>query len=85
MIPKDIIDKILDEYHEIQYSKSNDKSVLGTLTDLAYLYEEMIINAGGVYSPHIPDIIRKLNHMPMKPLRWKYAIDELKGLYGLPT
>lgn len=84
-LPKEVINRILSEYDEIRFAKTDSKSVLGSLNDLALNYEYMILNNGGVYSPMVPEIIRKLNHMPMSPIGWNYAINELKSLYGVAT
>lgn len=61
----DRVEKALNEYSEIEYGKSNDRSVLGNLNDLAYNYEVHILEAGGVHSPEVPSIIKKQNRMPM--------------------
>lgn len=84
-IPDETVERILSEYDEIGFSKTNSKSVLGTLNDLAFNYEYMILDHGGVYSPMVPEIIHRMNHMPMKPIGWNYAIHELKSLYGVTT
>ena len=84
-IEQDVIDRILAEYEEIGFAKTNDKSVLGSLNDLAYHYEFSILDFGGVHSPMIPEVIHRLNHMPMSPINWKYSIDVLRSLYGIAT
>ncbi len=60
------IEKILAEYTEIKIGKSNNRSALGSMNDLAFNYEYSIIESGGPHSPAIPAIIARLNRMPMR-------------------
>ncbi|MGV6816680.1 MAG: DUF6933 domain-containing protein [Thiotrichales bacterium] len=70
--------KILSEYESVEYARTKSRSVLGSLNDLAYHYTYHIQDAGGVYSAMVPEIIRKLNRMPMGALDYKYSIEALK-------
>jgi len=74
-------EKIISEYTEINYTTTNSKKVLGSMNDLAFHYKHRILSDGGIYSALIPDIINKLNHMPMGSIGYNYAIDELKSIY----
>ena len=60
------VDRILEEYSEIQYGKSNDRSVLGSINDMAFHYEHWMLDGGGVHSAEVPAIIQKMNRVPMK-------------------
>lgn len=77
-----VIEKILLEYSEITYAKTNDKSVLGSMNDLAWHYKHLILDSGGIHSPAIPSIIKQLNHMPMSAIEFTYAIDALRSMYN---
>ena len=74
-------EKIMSEYDEVGYAKTNSKSVLGSMSDLAFHYKYHIQEEGGVHSSAIPDIIRKLNHMPMGAIEYTYPIEALKAMY----
>jgi hypothetical protein len=52
----------------VAFGASNNRSVLGSMSDLAFHYEILILESGGVHSADVPGIIRKLNRMPMKAL-----------------
>lgn len=78
---KTVIEKILLEYSEIAYAKTNNKSVLGSMNDLAWHYKFSILDSGGIHSPAIPSIIRQLNHMPMSAIEFTFAIDALRSMY----
>lgn len=78
--------KVLGEYSEIRFGKSNDRSVLGSINDLAYHYEFSILESGGVQSAAIPSIIKKLNPMPMnKKGGCIWPAEELRKLYESAT
>ena len=74
-------EKIIKEYSEINYSKTNSKKLLGSMNDLAFHYKHHIFSEGGIFNALVPNIINKLNHMPMGMLGYKYSSDELKALY----
>lgn len=72
---------ILSEYDEMGFANTNSKSVLGSMNDLAFHYKYHILEAGGVHSPAVPEIIRRLNRMPMGSLKYVFPIEALKALY----
>ena len=76
-----IVNKIVAEYKIIDYANTNNKRVLGSMNDLAFHYKLNILEEGGVFSHAIPDIISKLNHMPMGAIKYNYSIDALQALY----
>ena len=80
-----IQNQIFEEYAPIEYAPSNNRSVLGSINDLAYHYKHAIFMEGGVHSPVVPEIIREMNRMPMSPLRYKDPIRMLKELYESAT
>lgn len=78
-ISEEMKTKILSEYESIEYANTTDKSVLGSLNDLAFHYKHRIESEGGVHSYAIPDIINQLNHMPMGALEYVFPIEALKN------
>jgi len=84
-IEDSVIDKVLSEYRDLAFSGTSNKSVLGSMNDLAFHYKHLILDSGSIHSADVPDIIHKLNHMPMGAIEYKYAIDALKVLYGIKT
>ena len=73
--------RILSEYDEVGYANTNSKSVLGSMNDLAFHYKFSIQEAGGVHSPAVPEIIRRLNRMPMGALKYVFPIEALRAQY----
>ncbi len=78
-ISEEIKTKILLEYESIEYANTTNKSVLGSLNDLAFHYKHRIESEGGIHSYAIPGIINKLNHMPMGALEYVFPIEALKN------
>lgn len=76
------IEKISHESHEIRYTKSSSKSILGSMNDLAFQYKRLIQEAGGVHSYRVPSIIKRLNHIPIGAISFKYPIETLRALYA---
>ena len=81
--PEEVKRKILKEYEQIALAKSSNRSVLGSANDLAYHYKFSILDAGGVHSWRVPEIIRQLNRMPMQAIKSKFPIEEIRTLYGI--
>ena len=73
--------RMLSEYDEVGITNTNSKSVLGSMNDLAFHYKYSIQEAGGVHSPAVPGIIRRLNRMPMGALKYVFPIEALRALY----
>ena len=71
----------MTEYQEIEYSNTNSKSVLGSMNDLAFHYKYHILSEGGVHSSALPNIIKKLNRMPMGAIEYRFPIEALKAMY----
>ena len=69
------IEEVLKEYETIQYAKTRDKSVLGSMNDYAYQYKYYIRNG-----EFLPDIIHKLNQMPMGALHYHEPIALLREM-----
>ena len=78
-------EKILSEYDEVGFANTNSKSVLGSMNDLAFHYKCSILEAGGVHSPAVPEIIRRLNRMPMGSLKYVFSIEALKAMVQTPA
>ena len=77
--------KILSEYEVVRFSNTKNKSVLGSMNDLAFHYKYSIQNEGGVHSCAVPDIINRLNRMPMGAIKYSYPIEALRAMYQMAT
>ena len=68
------------ECADLAFAKSNSRSVLGSMNDLAFHYKLYIQDAGGVHSYAVPGIIRELNRMPLGAIGYAFPIEELRAL-----
>ena len=80
-LDQSIVESICEEHQAIRYGSTNNRSVLGSMNDIASHYKYFIGEAGGVHSPEVPEIIGKLNRVPFGSLEYTYSIDTLKKLY----
>lgn len=78
-------ERIAAEYTEVAYAKAADKSVLGSMNELAFHFEYHILSSGGVHSPEVPAIIGKLNRMPMGAIKYRYPVEAVKAIYASAT
>jgi len=81
-VPEHVRKKIIVEYEFLGYGNTNNKSILGSMNDLASHYKYFIESAGGVHSHAVPTIIKKLNRMPMGVLGYKYSIEVFNEVWG---
>jgi hypothetical protein len=72
------IEKVLEEYQTIHFAKTNNRSVLGSMNDLAFQMEGQIISAGGIGNLGIDALNDALNRIPMGNLNYRYSIEALK-------
>lgn len=80
-----IKDDIQSEYRELGYAKTSSKRVLSSMNELAFHYKLHVQAEGGVYRCNLPEIIRKMNRVPMSAIEQVYAIKALKALFGIET
>jgi hypothetical protein len=74
---REAIDRVISEYSDMEYAKTNSKSVLGSMNELAWHYKYRILESGGIHSPAVPSIIKKLNRMPMSAIEEAFPIEAL--------
>lgn len=63
---------------ELIVTKTNNRSVLGTINDNIWHIDVHAYEAGGVEYIGLQNLSHRVNHMPMSPLKWKYAIEEYR-------
>ncbi|MEQ1546397.1 hypothetical protein [Methyloglobulus sp.] len=72
----DQINHILPHEMEIELTKTSDKSLLGNMNDLVYLYCAHIAHSeDSLGTIDIGEIIMKINRTPQRVINWKYSID----------
>jgi hypothetical protein len=72
------IEKALDEYQTLHFAKTNNRSVLGSMIDIAFQIEAYIKSSGGMAYIDLDAMNDKINRIPMGALDYKYSIEVLK-------
>jgi len=80
---RSVIVRLFGEYKDARYAKTESRSVLGSMNDLASLYKHHILSVGGAEYCDLPSTILKLNRVPFMPLDGRYAIEKFAGLLGV--
>jgi len=74
------IERVLSEYLTIVFGKTNNRSVLGSMTDLSFQLEYQIKASGGLSYLDLVALNKQINRIPMKAIHHKYSIDVLGSL-----
>jgi len=72
------IDYAISKNSNMNITKTNDRSVLGTINDNIFHITFHASRGGGVDITGIQNLCAHVNHMPMNPIGWKYAIEEYR-------
>jgi len=78
-LPQEQIEIVLNELQNISYTKTNNRSVLGSMNDLAFQVKYQISANGGLDNVNIYEINKDINRTPMSATE-QYGIDGLKSL-----
>ena len=68
----------LGKIDEMQIHKSDNRSVLGTINDNFFHITHHAAYEGGVEVAGLATLASQVNHMPMSPLEWNFAIEEYR-------
>jgi len=74
------VEYVLREHQHIVIAKTNSRSILGSMNDLAFQIKSMIYATGGLANADLSEINRQMNRIPMSAIKYKVSIDELKQL-----
>ncbi|MEL7563231.1 hypothetical protein [Dehalogenimonas sp. 4OHTPN] len=73
-----LIDCALKDYRNVTIAKTNSRSVLGSMNDLAFQLKCSIETMGGLDRADLSEVGRRLNRIPMSAIKYHCSIDELK-------
>ena len=79
-LPQEQIEIFLDNIREIKIAKTNNRSVLGSMNDLALHLKYQIADEGGLAGANIPKLNYDLNRIPMSAIKEVYSVYELKNV-----
>jgi hypothetical protein len=72
------VEYLLREHAQITITKTNSRSVLGSMNDLAIQIKSMILMSDGLTDVNLSEINLQLNRIPMSAIKYQFSIDELK-------
>jgi hypothetical protein len=73
-----VIDRIMEQYAQLSIAGTSNRSVLGSMNDIARHVEFYIsYRAGGLDTCDIISLNKELNRIPMKAIGYRYAIEKL--------
>jgi len=75
-IPQDEIETVLDQCREVEYGKTNSRSVLGSMNDLRFQLEYFIYDQGGLAQTDVYELNHRLNRTIMGAIGNNYPIEE---------
>lgn len=76
--PQAQIEWMLDAARVIRFSRSNSRSVLGSMNDLQFQAQVHIHNDGGLENVDLMDLHHRLNRVPMSAIGYGYAVEQLR-------
>lgn len=79
-LPQVYIEMFLDDIRKLQFCKTNNRSVLGSMNDLIFHLKFKVVDRGGLANTDILKLNHDLNRIPMSAIKQTYSIDELKML-----
>jgi hypothetical protein len=68
---------LLSEHAQFTITKTNSRSVLGSMNDLTIQIKSMILVSDGL-DVNFSEVNRQLNRIPMSAIKYQVSIDELK-------
>ena len=80
--PQNQIEIVLEEHLKIEIGKTNNRSVLGSMSDLAFQLKYTIGSMGGLEYIDLARLNYELNRVPMSAIAETFSIDEIKKLLG---
>ncbi|MGL4767556.1 MAG: DUF6933 domain-containing protein [Formosimonas sp.] len=79
-VPSDKIDVILKSYHELALTKTDNRSLMGTMNELAFHYDHAVYYEHGYKHCDLNGVIQSLNRIPFKALGFKYPVELLRSI-----
>jgi hypothetical protein len=74
------VEHMLSEHTQVTIMKTNNRSVLGSMNDLAFQIKSMISMNEGLAHADLSEVSRQVNRIPMSAIKYKVGIDEMKRM-----
>ncbi len=77
-LPQNAIETALEEYREIEYTKTDNRSVLGSMNDQKFQLEHIIYSNGGLDNTDIYDLNSELNRNILSAIDYRHPVEIMK-------
>ncbi|MDH5785915.1 MAG: hypothetical protein OEZ16_09970 [Chromatiales bacterium] len=74
------IERMLDWSEHNSYTKTNNRSVLGSMKDMAFHIECVIADSGGLAHTDLADLHWRINRIPLKAAGYRFPLDGMRAL-----
>ena len=74
------INRVYAGYEDIEFTRTDSRSVLGNLNDLMEMYKDSILREGGFRHCDLAGIMLEMNRMPQRNLGWSSSVDIVREL-----
>jgi hypothetical protein len=78
-----LIQRLVDECRDVQFARTQDRSVLGVMVDHVKNIKWMVMRDGGLEKSDFSEIIKQLNRTPLLTRDFTYSIEELGKVLGV--
>jgi hypothetical protein len=78
-LPQAHIELFLEDIREIRFAKTDNRSVLGSMTDLTFQIKFIVSDSGGLANTDIVKLNHDLNRIPMSAIPEIHSIAELRA------
>jgi len=76
----DVITRVMQEYKEIEFTKTASKKMLGSMNQLAFEYEVLVQGKEGLENVKILEINRHINRTILKGIKLLHPIEALREI-----
>jgi len=77
--PQEQIERMLDACRTIRFTRSNNRSVLGSMNEMRFHIEVDVEDAGDLDSVDLADLHHRLNRTPWSAVGYRYAVEGFRG------
>jgi hypothetical protein len=75
---------MLGSQDSIMIAKTNSRSILGSMNELAFQIKYLVYAMGGLDIANLSEINRQLNHIPMSAIKYNVGLEELRRRLAEP-
>lgn len=80
--PQMQIEQMLEACRVIRFTRSNNRSVLGSMNDLRFHVGLRVEQGGGLASVDLVELHHKLNRIPFAAIGYRYPVERLREYLG---